>query len=35
MCYNNFRYTLKKMKSPVQVYELSEIIAMALGRGSN
>jgi Fe-S oxidoreductase len=31
MCYNNFRYTLKKMKSPVRVYELSEIVAMAIG----
>jgi len=30
MCYNNFRYTLKKMKSPIKAYELSEVIAMAL-----
>jgi Fe-S oxidoreductase len=33
MCYNNFRYTLKNMKSPVRVYELSEIVAMAIGVG--
>jgi Fe-S oxidoreductase len=30
MCYNNFRYTLKRGKSPMRVYELSEIVAMAL-----
>jgi Fe-S oxidoreductase len=31
MCYNNFRYTLKKDKSPLRVYELSQIVAMGLG----
>jgi Fe-S oxidoreductase len=31
MCYNNFRYTLKKDKSPLRVYELSQIVAMSLG----
>jgi Fe-S oxidoreductase len=30
VCYNNFRYTLKKAKSPLKVYELAEIVAMAL-----
>lgn len=31
MCYNNFRYTVKKEKSPLRVYELSELVAMGLG----
>jgi Fe-S oxidoreductase len=30
MCYNNFRYTLKRMKSPLRVYELSEVVEIAL-----
>ncbi len=30
MCYNNFRYTVKKNKSPLRVYELSELVAMGL-----
>jgi Fe-S oxidoreductase len=30
MCYNNFRYTVKRNKLPLRVYELSEIVAMAL-----
>ena len=30
MCCNNFRYTLRKMKSKVKIFELAQIVEMAL-----
>ena len=33
MCCNNFRYTLRKMRSKVKVLELAQVVEMALPRG--